>query len=303
MALFLAINTSNVALAPLGVISLRAALGSADPAGIWLPTLFATTLSTAVAIVAAKGLQRLYAPVTAYAATAAEPRAQAATPEPDLPGVEATTSPAGCMLALAVIAALIVAMGMNIAGRLGGGDAFGQIVRDLSSGWLLPLLIVLIVLYGVAKRVPIYSTAVAGAVEGFQVAVRIIPFLVAILVAAGMFRASGLLDLLVGAVGPWTGAVGFPAEALPMALLRPLSGSGAYGIMADIMRAVGPDPRVGYLVSTLQGSTETTFYVLAVYFGAVGVTKLRHALAAGLIADVAGVIGAALAVAWLFAGE
>ena len=153
--------------------------------------------------------------------------------------------------------------------------------------------------YGVAKRVPLYDAMIAGAKEGFDVAVRIIPFLVAIVVAAGMFRASGLLDAIVAAVGPLTGALGFPAEALPMAILRPLSGSGAYAVMAEIMQANGPDSRVGYLVSVLQGSTETTFYVLAVYFGAVGVSRVRHAVAAGLIADLAGVVGAVLAVRWL----
>ena len=128
---------------------------------------------------------------------------------------------------------------------------------------------------------------------------RIIPYLVAIVVAAGMFRASGLLDITESALAPALNAVGFPAQALPMALLRPLSGSGAYAIMAEIMKANGPDTRVGYLVSVLQGSTETTFYVLAVYFGAVAVTKVRHSLAAGLIADLAGIIGAVLAVSWL----
>jgi spore maturation protein SpmB len=154
-------------------------------------------------------------------------------------------------------------------------------------------------LYGFAKRVAIYEAMIEGGKEGFQVAVRIIPFLVAIIVAVGMLRASGLLDAFVRLVSPVTAAVGFPAEALPMALLRPLSGSGAYGVMAEIMQAQGPDSHVGYLVSVLQGSTETTFYVLALYFGAVGITRVRHALAAGLIADIAGVVGATVTVAWV----
>jgi spore maturation protein SpmB len=114
-----------------------------------------------------------------------------------------------------------------------------------------------------------------------------------------MFRASGLFELLVALAAPLTGALGFPPEALPVALLRPLSGTGAYGVMAEIMQRAGPDTHVGYLVSTLQGSTETTFYVLAVYFGAVGITRVRHALAAGLTADLAGVVAATLAVRWL----
>jgi spore maturation protein SpmB len=182
-----------------------------------------------------------------------------------------------------------------------GGDA-GSTARAAASTWVLPVLIVVMVLYGVAKRVPIYDAAVAGAREGFEVAVRIIPFLVAIMVAVGMFRASGLLEFLVSGLAPITGALGFPSEAVPMALLRPLSGSGAYAVMAETMEHAGPDSHVGYLVSTLQGSTETTFYVLAVYFGAIGVTRVRHALAAGLLADLAGIVGASLAVGWLLVG-
>jgi len=147
------------------------------------------------------------------------------------------------------------------------------------------------------RRVRIYEEFVEGAKEGFKVAVKIIPYLVAILVAVGMFRASGALDAVVGMLGPWTTRIGLPAEALPMALMRPLSGSGAYGILASIVNdpAIGPDSYTGYLVSTLQGSTETTFYVLAVYFGAVQVRRIRHALAAALTADVAGVIFAIIA--------
>jgi spore maturation protein SpmB len=135
---------------------------------------------------------------------------------------------------------------------------------------------------------------VEGAKEGFQVAIKIIPYLVAILVAVGMFRASGAMEAVVNLLGAWTGRVGLPAEALPMALLRPLSGSGAYGIMASIIHdpATGPDSYIGYLVTTFQGSTETTFYVLAVYFGAVQVRRIRHALAAALTADLIGVAAA-----------
>ncbi|MDH3284588.1 MAG: spore maturation protein, partial [Acidobacteriota bacterium] len=123
----------------------------------------------------------------------------------------------------------------------------------------------------------------------------IIPYLVAIQVAVGMFRASGALDAIIGAINPLTSAVGFPPEALPMALLRPLSGSGALGVMTEAMQTYGPDSFVGYLVSTLQGSTETTFYVLAVYGGAIGLKRTRHALPACLIADIAGVVGATAA--------
>ena len=134
-------------------------------------------------------------------------------------------------------------------------------------------------------------------------AIRIIPYLVAILVAVGMLRASGALDLFVGWVGPVTTYFGLPGEALPMALLRPLSGSGAYGILASIIQdpSIGPDSYTGFLVSTLQGSTETTFYVIAVYFGAIQIKRVRHALAAALTADVAGIIGAIIACSLLYA--
>jgi spore maturation protein SpmB len=138
---------------------------------------------------------------------------------------------------------------------------------------------------------------VEGAKEGFKVAVKIIPYLVAILVAVGMFRASGAMGALVGWLGPLTEPLGLPADALPMALMRPLSGSGAYGILASIINdpAVGPDSYIGYLVSTFQGSTETTFYVMAVYFGAVQVRRIRYTMAAALTADLAGIAAAVIA--------
>ncbi len=300
MVLFLAINTSNVALAPLGVIALRASLGSTDAAGIWLPTLFATSCSTGAAIVAAMLLQRVVPPITAYApalGAAAAPTAE--LPSDDTLGSDRPTSALGCGVAVAVVVAIVIGLGAHLRAGLAGGGAIGDLLRGAASHWLLPVLIALMLMYGFAKRVAVYDAMISGAKEGFQVAVRIIPFLVAIVVAAGMFRASGLLDLIVRAVGPLTGAVGFPAEALPMAILRPLSGSGAYAVMAEIMQANGPDSYVGYLVSTLQGSTETTFYVLAVYFGAVGVSRVRHAVACGLIADLAGYAGAVAAVRWL----
>jgi len=300
MALFLAINTSNVALAPLGVIALRASIGSENAAAIWLPTLFATAFSTSVAIVAAKALQRRFPPPAQAAASAATPRDHAAADVPDdAPSAPLQTSTSGCLVALVVVALLIVALALELYRGIGAGTAGGELTRSVMQGWLLPVLIVLICAYGLARRVDVYDAVVAGGKEGFDVALRIIPFLVAILVAVGMFRASGALDLVIAALRPLTEPLGFPAEALPMALLRPLSGSGAYGVMAEAMQVHGPDSQIGYLVSTLQGSTETTFYVVAVYFGAVGVTRVRHAVVAGLIADVAGVVGATLAVKWM----
>ena len=168
--------------------------------------------------------------------------------------------------------------------------------------WIIPVLVMGLLGFGMARRVAVYEVFVEGAKDGFQVALRIIPYLVAILVAVAMFRASGALEALVGTLGRVTSLIGLPAEALPMALLRPLSGSGAYGLLAATIQdpAIGPDSYTGYLVSTLQGSTETTFYVLAVYFGAVQIRRVRHAMAAGLTADLAGIIAAVFICSLLF---
>jgi len=300
MVLFLAINTSSVTLLPTGVIALRAAAGSADPAAILPTTLFATLCSTAVAIIGARVYRRFFPlpppsaepPVEAGSGrpVAEDPAAVGDGAAEPLPEEAGQAYPVWVSyLALATLVALIPVT-----------VAYGEAI----SPWILPGLMLGFLAFGVARRVRIYEVFVEGAKEGFQVAVRIIPYLVAILVAVGMFRASGAMDALVSVIGGVTSRVGLPAEALPMALLRPLSGSGAYGIMAAIINdpAIGPDSYVGYLVSTLQGSTETTFYVLAVYFGAVQVRRIRHGLATALTADAAGIAGAVAACSYLFGG-
>lgn len=179
------------------------------------------------------------------------------------------------------------------------GDFF-RAALELVSTWAIPALLFVIPVVGFFKKVKVYECFVEGAKEGFNVAIRIIPFLVAILFAIGMFRASGAMDLFVQIISPVTNLIGMPAEALPLALMRPLSGSGSLGLATEIMKTHGPDSFLGRLVSTMYGSTETTFYVLAVYFGAVGVKKIRHALAVGLIADVAGLIAAVFICRWIF---
>jgi spore maturation protein B len=156
----------------------------------------------------------------------------------------------------------------------------------------IPAIIVVFLGWGLFKRVKVYEVFVEGAKEGFNTAVRIIPYLVAMLFAIGVFRASGAMDVLSSIFSPVTRLIGMPAEALPMAFLRPLSGSGSLGLMAEIMKAHGPDSYIGVLVSTMYGSSETTFYVLAVYFGAVQIKNSRHAVPAGLIADLFGMLGA-----------
>jgi len=160
------------------------------------------------------------------------------------------------------------------------------------STWAIPFLLFVIPVLAIAKKVKVYEAFVDGAKDGFEVAVKIIPYLVAILVAIGMFRASGAMDLFVKLISPVTDFIGMPAEALPAALMRPLSGSGTLGIATELMKQHGPDSFIGRLVSTFYGSTETTFYVVAVYFGAVGIKKTRHAVPAGLIGDLAGLLAA-----------
>ena len=180
-------------------------------------------------------------------------------------------------------------------------DIFAGFLQEISD-WAIPLLAGGIVLIALLRRVKLYEVFVEGAKEGFNVGVRIIPYLVAILCAVAFFRASGAMDLLTALVSPITNLLGIPAEALPMALIRPLSGGGALGVMSDIITTHGPDSFIGRVVSTMMGSTETTFYVLAVYFGSVGVTKVRHAVWAGLIADVAGLLSAIWICRWVFGG-
>ncbi len=298
MALFLAINTSSVTLLPTGVIALRAAAGSADPAGIMPTTLFATICSTTVAIVMAKLCQRFWTVPSPDDSGSGETAAnEVDTPEPETtPEDDGTPIEAGegypawvSALALAGIAALVP---LTL--------VYGKVIAP----WIIPGLVVGLLGFGVARRVRVYEVFVDGARDGFQVAIRIIPYLVAILVAVGMFRASGALALLITPLGAVTELFGLPPEALPMALLRPLSGSGAYGILASIINdpAIGPDSYTGYLVSTFQGSTETTFYVLAVYFGAVGIRRIRHALVAALTADVAGIAAAVFICSLLYGG-
>jgi spore maturation protein B len=155
------------------------------------------------------------------------------------------------------------------------------------SVWAIPLFLVAIPLYGLFKGVKVYECFVEGAKEGFQVAIRIIPYLVAILVAVGMLRGAGAIDLLARWLDPVLRFVGMPSEILPLALMRPLSGSGSMGIVTELIKTHGPDSFMARLAATAYGSTETTFYVLAVYFGSVSIKKTRHAVLAGLSADVA----------------
>lgn len=279
MCLFLAINTSGLALLPTGIIGLRAQFGSADPASIFPTTLIATGLSTLVGITAAKLLSKMFS----------SPPADDDFQAPKFPEDRGT--------------ALTDLLPLSLFAMVMGGLVFLVYTYGaLASAWIMPALIFGMVLVGVVRRVPVYEAFIEGAKEGFNLGVMIIPYLVAILTAIGMFRASGGLEALVLWISPVTDFIRLPGEALPLALLRPLSGSGAFGITAELVQTYGADSYIGNLVSTMNGSTETTFYVLAVYFGSVGVHRYRHALWAGLAADITGVFASILAVNLLLGG-
>src|SRR5579862_214379 len=173
-------------------------------------------------------------------------------------------------------------------------------ILDILSLLAIPGLILFVVIYGVVKRVKIYEAFVEGAKEGFNVGVRIIPYLVAMLVAIGIFRAGGAMEILSSLLSPITKLIGMPAEVLPMAIIRPLSGSGALGVLSDIVKTHGPDSLIGRMVSVMMGSSETTLYVLAVYFGSVGITRTRQAVLGGVIVDITAALLSVWAVRLVF---
>lgn len=275
MVLLLAINTAGITLIPTSVIALRQASGSADPAGIIATTLFATTVSLFAAIFFAKFFQRFWT-----------------LPPAPLPPLQHAAEPATPNWKILVgLLCFLIFVFLTV--------QYGQLI----SPWFLPSLVCGLLSYGAWKGVKIYDCFIEGAKEGFEVTIRIMPYLIAILVAIKMLTASGALPSLVNLLSPITSAIGIPAEALPMALLRPLSGSGSYATLAAVLQDpnFGPDSLVGYLVSTIYGSSETTFYVLAVYFGCVQIKKIRHALLVGLLADLVALLSSAWIVNYMYA--
>ncbi|KMK76157.1 spore maturation protein [Alkalihalobacillus pseudalcaliphilus] len=169
------------------------------------------------------------------------------------------------------------------------------------STWIIPALIAFILIYGTYKKVPTYETFVQGAKDGFGLAISIIPFLVGMLVAISVFRASGAMDFIVDLLRPLLSFVGVPAEVVPLAMIRPISGTGALGMTTDLIATHGPDSFIGRLAATMQGSTDTTLYILTVYFGAVGIKKMGDALKVGLLADIVGLVAAIVVVTLVFA--
>ena len=309
MCLFLAINTSSVTLFPLTIIGVRAAAGSTLPAAIWLPTLASTTVSTVVGVSVAawlghqdkdyaQSLPQQSLPEAKTLREETETEIEGIQEDNDLEGEE--TANFDHLLYTPSLLSRLVAWGL-VGAFLGGflyqgfnSDNYGEFIRsDFLAHWLLPGLMLLIVVYGVGRGVKVYEAVTEGAKQGFDIAIRIIPFLVAILVAIGMFRASGAMDGITVFLSPYTEWIGLPVDVLPMALLRPLSGSGAFGLMSE---AIDRDPNSysAFVSSIMMGSTETTFYVLAVYFGSIGIMNIRHGLVAALLADFSGILSACL---------
>ena len=269
MIMFLVLNTSGLTIIPVSIMVYRAQMHAANPTDIFIPILIATFVSTLAGIIITSLFQRINLLQPVLLAT--------------LGGLSA------------LVAALI--WGFS---RL-SSDMMNVVGSTVANVMLLTI-IVAFILAGLRKRVNVYEAFVEGAKGGFETAVRIIPYLVAVLVSIGVFRASGAMDWLISGVASIVSGLGCDAEwvgALPTALMKPLSGSGARGMMVDAMQTYGADSFVGRLSCIFQGSTDTTFYILAVYFGSVGISRTRHAVACGLLADLAGIV-AAISVAYFF---
>lgn len=269
MIMFLVLNTSGLTLIPISIMVYRAQLGAAQPTDVFIPILLATFFSTVAGIIITSIYQRI-----------------------NLLNRTMLLTLGGMAL---VVGAIIWGFGQLDKDQM-------NIVSTSVANILLMTIIVAFVLAGMKHRINVYDAFVEGAKEGFTTAVRIIPYLVAILVAIGLFRASGAMDMLINGVATLVKALGGNSDfvgALPTALMKPLSGSGARGMMVDAMTTYGADSFVGRLSCIFQGSTDTTFYILAVYFGSVGIRNMRHAVPCGLLADFAGVI-ATIGIAYLF---
>lgn len=307
MCTFLAINTGSVQLIPMSAVAILAAAGAVRPSAIIGTAFLATLCSSAAGIIAVKWLAQWRCFRLGTQATLA-PRSDAPVPadpenvEPPSGGGMATEPPPLPIWGLLVLAGFAGCfiwffLGLSFPdwwGRAISAEATGQgaLVRSVNAISLLaiPFLVAFFPLYAALRRIPVYEEFVEGAKEGFQVGVRIIPFLVAMLVAIGMFRGAGGIALLTQFLRPGLELVGFPAELVPMALMRPLSGSASIAMLSDVVTQFGADSLIARMAGTLLGSTETTLYVVAVYFGAVGVKRTRHAVPAGLIADGVGIL-------------
>lgn len=269
MIMFLVLNTSGLTLIPVGVMVYRAQMGAAQPTDVFIPILIATTIATLSGIV----ITSIYQHINLF-----------------------NKAIMGLILGMCTVVGGVMWIGSHV-----DKDTLGLWSTTVANVILFSI-ICLFILMGVRRKINVYEAFVEGAKGGFETAVRIIPYLVAILVAIGVFRASGAMDFVVGGIGKAVAFCGGDPDcvaALPTALMKPLSGSGARGMMVDAMGTYGADSFIGRLSCIFQGATDTTFYILAVYFGSVGIRNTRHAVSAGLLTDICGVI-AAIAVAYLF---
>ena len=267
--MFIVLNTSALTIVPISIMAIRAAKGAKDPTDVFVPLLLATYFSTLAGLLAVSIIQKI-----------------------NLLNKVVLSYVGGITLFIALVI-----------WRLNSLDQpYVEVISRLAGNFILFLFIILFIWAGLRKKINIYESFIEGAKEGFGVAIKIIPYLVAMLVAIGVFRASGAMDFFIGGLGKFFSWLGVNTDfipALPTAFMKPLSGSGARGLMVEAMITYGPDSFVGRLASTFQGSTETTFYTLAVYYGAVNIRKTRYTVTCGLIADLAGIV-AAIFIAYLF---
>ncbi len=271
MIMFLVLNTSGLTLIPISVLLYRAQMGAANPTDVFIPILIATTVATLVGLIVTSIYQRIN-------------------------------------LLNRTMILFLLGVCLLVAGGTWGIMQLSQVQIEIFSTSLANIIlfsvIILFIVAGMKAKINVYEAFIEGAKEGFGTAVRIIPYLIAILVAIGVFRASGAMDVLMGGIAWCAESVGIGSDfigALPTAIMKPLSGSGARGMMVDAMNTYGADSFTGRLACLFQGATDTTFYILAVYFGSVGIRKTRHAVTCGLLADAAGII-AAIAVGYIFFG-
>jgi spore maturation protein SpmB len=300
MCTFLAINTGSVQLIPITAIAVLAAAGSASPYAIVGTSLIATCFSSAAGLIAVKAFEKMRAfaprPGGAVRVEQRPEETAEASAAPELPDLQAWQKGALALFLVffagaALWSAFPESFGQNARPDQAGQAGFVRMVNAISI-MAIPFLLAFFPLYGALKGLKVYEEMVEGGKEGFQVAIRIIPYLVAMLLAVMMFRGAGGIELLTRALRPVLDALSFPAELLPMALMRPLSGSGSLAIFSELVKTLGADHLITRMAATIYGSTETTFYVIAVYFGAVNIQRTRHAIPAGLIADATGIVAA-----------
>jgi spore maturation protein SpmA len=285
MCTFLAINTSSIQLIPATTVAILAAAGSKNPTVIIGTAFFATCCSTIAGILAVKTFERLPMYALPKVENSNAPMEQEAAGSDD-----SFEKPRwwGTLILLAFAACFLIFGWQFMQAQSASRSTLVNLVEAVSY-LAIPFLMAFFPLYGALSRVKVYEEFVEGAKEGFQVSIRIIPYLVAIIASVAMFRAAGGIDIITRILGPALNAIQFPTELLPLVLMRPLSGSGANGLFAELVQAHGPDSLLTRMGASVMGSTETTFYVIAVYFGSVAIRRTRHAVPAGLVADLAGV--------------